>query len=207
MNRLNEPPIDSDFSDFSYKPGQCEMGKIRGNHPDGGQSFTKLVCRPNQITLVEEWTENTADDFNNKSVEILKQWFELFPNTAIIAQKCCLRALVQPAVVHDSRSFLGDQVMSIGPQMKSTFKGMPFRVGFTFTCQRKTQGYNLFIDTTVNSWMDNKTVWVQVEGVYPMEKPLNATNHEMSQFPFKDCKGFLEDEVINFLNQYDKKND
>lgn len=205
MNRLNDPPIGIEFHDFSYKPSQCEMGKTRSSYPDGGQAFTKLVCRPNQITLVEEWTENTADDFKNKFVGILKQWFELFPTTAIIAQKCCLRALIQPAVFSDSRSFLGDHVMDIGPRMHGIFKDMPFRIGFTFTCQRKIQDYTLFIDTTVNSWRDTKRVWVQVEGVYPMEKPLNATNHEKAQFPFEDCKGFLEDEVINFLNQYDKR--
>lgn len=95
--------------------------------------------------------------------------------------------------------------MTIGPQMQSAFKDMPFRVGFTFTCLRKIHDYTLFIDTTVNSWRDKKTVWVQVEGVYPMERPLNATNYDKAKFPFEDCKSFLEEEVIGFLNQYDKK--
>jgi len=204
MNQLNEAPIDADFDDFSYRPGRCEMGKLRGSPSEGGVAFSKLVCISNQITFVEEWAEITADEFKDKFVHILRAWFDLFPNTAIIAQKCCLRALVQPTRFADSRKFLGDRIMTIGAPMQQTFKGMPFKVGFTFTCLRESQGYNLYIDTTINSWRDNKTVWVQVEGTYPMEKPINATNPEKAKFPFEDSKSFLEGEVISFLDHYDK---
>jgi len=204
MNKLNQAPNETDFDDFSYRGNRCELGKLRGIGPEGGESFRKLVCTSNQITLVEEWAETTADAFKHELVGILDAWFALFPNTAIIAQKCCLRALVQPVNFPDSRKFLGDRIMNIGTPMERTFKGMPFKVGFTFTCQRLMRGYNLYIDTTVNSWRDNRTVWVQVDGVYPMEKPINATNTNTTEFPFEDCKSFLETEVLSFLSQFDK---
>lgn len=206
FNQLNSPPVDADFDNFSYKTDscQCDMVKLRGSPPEGGQAFTKFLCRSNQITLVEEWAETTADEFKDRFIGILEGWFKLFPYTAMIAQKCCLRALVQPANFNDSRNFLGDRIMKIGPPMESTFKGMPFKIGFTFTCIRESKGYNLFIDTTVNSWRDNRSVWVQVEGIYPMEKPINATNIEIAKFPFEDCRSFLQSEVISFLNQFDK---
>jgi hypothetical protein len=204
MTKLNQGPIQADFDDFSYRPARCEMGKQRGGPPEGGAAFSKLVCLTNQITVVEEWAEITAEEFKDKFVKILEAWFALFPNTAIIAQKCCLRALVQPAKFRDSRNFLGDRIMRIGPPMEQMFKSMPFKVGFTFTCLRKTEGYNLFIDTTVNSWKDNQRVWLQVDGTYPMEKPINASNPEIAKFPFEDCRSFLESEVISFLNQFDQ---
>jgi len=203
MNRLNDAPIDADFDDFSYRPAHCEMGKQRDGPSEGGAAFTKLVCIRNQLTFVEEWAEISANEFEDRFVKILKAWFDLFANTAIIAQKSCLRALVQPAKFDDSRDFLGDRIMNVGALMQNTFKSMPFRVGFTFTCLRQTRGYKLFIDTTVNSWRDNRTVWVQVEGTYPMEKPINASNPEIAKFPFEDCRSFLESEVISFLNQFD----
>jgi len=206
MNKLNEAPINADFDDFSYRPARCEMGKLRSGPTKGGGAFTKLVCLSNQITLVEEWAEITANEFTDKFVNILGVWFTLFPNTAIIAQKSCLRALVQPSNFSDSRTFIGDRIMKIGPPMQTTFKGMPFKVGFTFTCLRKTQNYNLFIDTTINSWKDNQTIWIQVEGTYPIEKPINASNTDTTKYPFEDCKSFLESEVICFLNLYDKSN-
>jgi hypothetical protein len=201
---LNNAPFDAEFDDFSYRPGRCEMGKLRREGQESGPAFTKLVCAPSEVTLIEEWAECTADAFKDKFVEILRVWFEIFPHTAVIAQKCCLRALLQPMTIQDSRSFLGDHVMKIGSSMDKTFKGMPFKVGFTFTCQRKTGDYNLYIDTTVNSWRDNRRVWVQVEGAYPMGKPMNATNPEIAKFPFEDCKSFLEGEVVSFLNQFDR---
>lgn len=207
MNRFNEPPISADFDDFAYRANRCEMAKLRGASDEGGQKFTKFVCGTNEITLVEEWTENSADDFINSSVEMLKVWFGLFPSTAIIAQRCCLRALMQPSTCADSREFLGDRMMRIGPPMKQAFTEMPFKVGFTFTCRRQSGDYSLFIDTTVNSWRDNKRIWSQVEGTYPMEKPMNATNPELAREPFRDCKAFFEEEVIGFLNTYEGKQD
>ncbi len=207
MNKFNEPSIDADYDDFSYKPDrcECEMGKLRGSGPEGGQAFSKLVCTNNQITLVEEWAETTADEFKDKFVEILKAWFNLFPYTAIIAQKCCLRALVQPSSVHDSRDFLGDCIMKIKQPMTKTFRKMPFKVGFTFTSLREIQGYHLYVDTTINSWRDNHRVWLQVEGTYPMSEPMNASNPDKAKFPFEDCQSLLEGEVIGFLNQFDQK--
>jgi hypothetical protein len=207
MDQLNEAPIDADFDDFSYKPEHsvCEMGKLRGSYSEGGQAFTKIACATNQITLVEEWTESTAEHFKDKFVEILKIWFRQFPHTAVIAQKCCLRALVQPTVVSDSRDFLGHCIMKIREPMQQTFKTMPFKVGFTFTCLREMQGYYLYVDTTVNSWRDNRRVWLQVEGSYPMREPMNASNPDKARFPFEDCQSLLESEVIGFLNQFDRK--
>lgn len=209
MNKLNEPPVDADFGDFSYRTNRCEMGNVRGDstETEGGQAFTKLVCAPNRITLVEEWTQSTADQFKDESVEVLKAWFELFPHTAIIVQRCCIRALVQPALVGDSRRFIGDRIMGVGESMNRTFKDMPFKVGFTFSCLRHSDGSQLVIDTTVNTWKDNKRVWVQVEGTQPMPKPMNAANPEAARGPFEDSQRFLEAEVINFLKQYDVKKD
>ena len=203
--KLEQALANVDFDDFSYRVGSCEMGKLRGEGPDGGPAFKKLVIKPREITLVDEWTETTAEGFMGELVETLRCWFAVAPNTAIIAQRCCLRALVEPVVVRDSREFLGDKIMQVGKGMRETFKEMPFKVGFTFTSLRKTGDYQLYIDTTVNSWRDNKRVWVQVEGLYPMEKPVNAANPERTKVPFEDCKSFLENEVLSFLNQYDQR--
>lgn len=202
-NKLNANPVDADLDDFSYSGDRCEMGKLLGEGPEGGKKFRKFVCSVNEITLVDEWVIIPVEDFINKLVNVLKMWFKLFPNTAIIAQRCCLRALVQPSFVEDSRKFLGDRIMKIGEPMKNTFRSMPFKVGFTFTSQRQIGGYNLLIDTTVNSWRDNKRVWIQVNGVYPMDKPINATNPKQTKRPFEDCRSFLEKEVLEFLKHFD----
>lgn len=206
-NSLNTSPADVDFCDSSYRPQRWEMGEIRDGVCEGGQAFTKLVCDPNQITLVEEWTESPADQFKKKSVAILRVWFERFPHTAIIVQRTCIRALLQPAQIGDSREFLGKRVMKMGPAMQGKFQAMPFKIGFTFSCLRQSEDCQLMIDTSVNSWRDNKQVWIQVEGMAPMPKPMNATNPDVASCPFEDCRRFLEEEVIGFLDQYDTKAD
>jgi hypothetical protein len=206
MNALNEQPEPIDFDDFSYRSDSCEMGRLRGTRPKGGGAeFTKLIYRSDQLTLVEEWAEITADEFKERFVKVLTNWFNFFPNTVIIAQNCCLRALVQPTSLPDSRQFLGDEVLKIGVPIQSTFQTMPFKVGFTVTVLRPIESYQLIIDTTVNSWRDNRSVWVQVNGSSPIAPPINATNPETAKKPFEYCKSFLETEAIRFLSEFDDK--
>lgn len=208
MRALNEPPEPIDFNDFSYMPdrGSCDMGKRKGTTPKGGGlGFTKLTYDNDQLTLVEEWADITADEFKEKFVKVLTNWFRFFPNTVIIAQNCCLRALVQPAIFSDSREFLGDQVLKIGEPIRNSFKTMPFKVGFTVTVLRPIQNYQLIINTSINSWRDNRSVWVQVNGSSPIAPPINASNPETANAPFEYCKDFLETEAICFLSEFDKK--
>jgi hypothetical protein len=204
MSRLNAPPMQAGFDDFLYRPDRCEMGRVRGDSPDGGRAFTKLTCTAGQITFVEEWTESTVEEYADAAVGILGLWFELFPRTAIVAQKCCLRALVQPSAATDSREFLGAMVMKVREPMQQVFEALPFRIGLTFTCVRNVQAVQLLIDATVNSWRDNQRVWVQVEGTYPMKQPVNAANLDAARFPLADAKALLETEVLGFLNQFDR---
>lgn len=204
MNVLNKEPIAADFNDFSYRSDRCEMGKLRGNRPEGGLVFTKLTYSDKHLTLVEEWADISAEEFKEKFVHVLTAWFQIFPNTAIIAQTCNLRALVQPVNFKDSRDFLGDRILQIGPPMRDTFlHGMPFRVGFTFGCARDLPDCQLFIDTTVNSWRDNHSIWVEVNGTSPMAQPINATNTEKAEQSFEACKSFLENDIINLLSKFD----
>jgi hypothetical protein len=207
LYKLNEHTIGADFDDFSFRSDRCEMGKFRGNNPQGGDAFSKLVYSNNILSLVEEWADTSADDFKEKFVRILSIWFELFPNTAIVIQNYCLRALVQPMKFKDSRVFLGNHVLKIGDSMNKIFSAMPFRVGFTVGCTREILGYKLYIDTTVNSWRDTRTVWVEVNGTSNLIQPVNATNFNETKKPFEVCKDFLETEVISLLKEFDTSSD
>jgi hypothetical protein len=193
-----------DFDDFSYRADRCEMGKLRGSRPEGGTAFTKLTYSNKYLTLVEEWAEISAREFEEEFIGVLTAWFQTFPNTAIIAQTCTLRALVQPVNFKDSRDFLGDNILAIGTPMRDTFlHGMPFRIGFTFGCVHNLPDCQLFIDTTVNSWIDNRSVWLEVNGISPMAQPINATNTGKAQQSFEACKSFLEDDVMKLLIKFD----
>jgi hypothetical protein len=207
MNALNQPPEAVEFDDFSYRPERCEMGKVRGGRPNqqGGTAFTKLVYMNDQLTFVEEWADITADEFKQRFVKVLTGWFRFFPGTAIIAQNCCLRALLQPVNYPDSRQFIGDHVLQIGQSIQKTFATMPFKVGFNVTVIRPFGNHQLVIDTSINSWRDNRSVWLQVTGSSPLAPPINAANPQSAAEPFEHCKSFLEAEAVGFLNEFDKK--
>lgn len=205
MNSLNSGDHPIDFDDFSYRATRCEMAKVRETRPGGGTAFTKLVYANDLFTLTEEWAEISTDDFAKEFVRVLGGWFEVFPETLIVAQRCTLRALVQPSNYADSREFVGDRVLGFVRTMQPQLKKKAFKVGFNVTCTDKVTDHQLVIDAMVNSWRDNKTVWLQVQGGCPMAKPINAASEtSVPERIFDSCRKFLEDDIVGFLNLFDQ---
>jgi len=199
MKKLNAPPVKADFCDFSFKEDSCEMARVRDE-----SKFSKLTYKNGHITLTEEWAEISINEFESKSLYVLKAWFELFPLTIAVIQRCCFRAFIQPINSPDSRVFLGDNMLGIGPNMKQAFQEMPYKVGFTVTCQRQKDNSIIDIETKVNSWKDKEDVWIEINGGTPLVEPLNAANCEKSAFLIQYCKDFFEREIISLLNQFDQ---
>lgn len=203
-DRLNNSgPLTSGYHDFSYRPNRCELAELRGEREHGGKPFSKISCQPDELTVVEEWAELTADEFAEKLTAVLKVWFEVFPQTFLVAQRSTLRALVQPTNCDDSRVFLGDRVLSLGPKVHDTFTDMPFKIGFGASCMKKVHDQELFIDATVSSWRDNRLVWTEVQGTAPLAAPLNAGHIEPARLLFTSCRTFLEGELLALLASYD----
>jgi hypothetical protein len=203
MQKLNANPNIGDYDDLSYRPERCELAKVRGSHPLGGEAFSKVVYAAGQLSVVEEWADIAADDFNKKFAGILRNWFECFPQMVAVMEQCCLRALVQPRQSTDSREFVGSKVLQLGPRLQRAFSAMPHQVGFTASCQRHFSGGDMFIETQVRSWRDNRSVWLEVAGNAPMRTPINSANLTPAEQPVTVCRRFLEDEVIRLLDDFD----
>jgi hypothetical protein len=204
MQKLNSDPRLGDYDDLSYRPERCELAKVRGSHPMGGEAFSKVVYGAGQLSVVEEWADISADQFKGKFLGILRIWFECFAQTVAVMEHCCLRALVHPRHAADSRQFVGDRVLTLGPRLHDTFSKMPHQVGFTIGCERDCAGGGkLLIETKVSSWRDNRSVWVEVAGSAPMRAPVNAANLPAAEQPFTVCKDFLETEVVGLLQHCD----
>jgi hypothetical protein len=209
FNILNSREYQCDYDDFSYNPNHCEFGKLRNIDRQGGQGYGKLIYLNGFLALIEEWAEINIDQFIEKSKNVLKCWFRCFPATIVITQQCIIRALVHPVHFSDSREFLGDKVMKVGPHLKKSFSDMPFKIGFNTAVIRDDTEHNLqvFIDAAINSWRDNKSVWIEIQGNVAFPHPLNATNPEISMFPIHICKEFIVNDIVNFLKEYDLKQD
>jgi hypothetical protein len=207
MDKINEDyPLDFSFKDFSDRtPVRCEMANTR-RLSDGREAFSKFIYNNNSIAYIEEWAEISPDEFEQKCNKLLRVWFNLFPQTAIVAQNTCVRALVQPNKFKNSLDFLGDKILNVKQSIHNTFENMPFKIGFTFACPKKQPDcpIPIIIDTSINSWTDNKSVWIQVSSNSPLLPPVNAANIERGTAPVIDSKNFLEDEVLKLLNEYDK---
>ncbi|MCP4711645.1 MAG: hypothetical protein GY869_23755 [Planctomycetes bacterium] len=207
MDTLNKAPVSADFDDFSYRENSCEMGKIRTGETRGKTGFSKLIFKDDQLTLTEEWAVITANEFEKKFLDILKSWFDYFPQTLVIIQRCWIRALLQPVNTVDSRAFLGDKVLRIGERMGEEFKEMPFGVGFNFGCNRGNKDIPLTIETKVSSWQNTPSVWAEIKGSQHMPKPINATSYDEAAKPFQECLKFFEKELIPLLNRFDTPED
>ncbi|UCE61091.1 MAG: hypothetical protein JSU63_04940 [Phycisphaerales bacterium] len=205
FDELNSNPEFGEYDDFSYRPDRCQLAKSRGTAQQGGQAFSKVVYSQDALSVVEEFTELSADEFSQKIKVVLSCWFKCFSQTCAIAQTSCLRALVTPVHFQNSRDFLANGVLKIGPALKEKLDDLPHSVGFNFACQRKPGNTPMNLEAKASSWRDGRAVWIEVTGVAPMDQPLNAVKHDQAQVVFGRCKEFLESEVIPLLNVYDRE--
>lgn len=200
---LSRDPRTNFYQDFTYRPDRCELGQTRDKVEGGGQGFSKVVCSPERLVIVEEWAELAADEFCGRMEAILAAWFQVFPQTLFIVQESVMRALVEPRTVKDSRQFLGDKVLQLGPRLERTFHGMPFKIGFNVACVRQMAEHQVFMEATVGSWRDNRRVWLEAKGLAPLGPPLNATNTGAAARLFSGCRQFVEDELLSLLRGYE----
>jgi len=206
MGTLNGDPTAGDYDDFSYRPDRCELAKLRESHAKGVQGFSKVLYQNDRLTLVEEWAEVSAEEFGRKLVGLLNAWFRHFPQMFAVIERCWLRALLQPQHFPDSRDFIGNRVLGLAQHLQGNFAVMPYKVGFSVACGRPWgQQHPLVIDTKVNSWRDNRSVWVEVGCTTPLSPPINSTNVDRAQLPFSKSKDFLESEVVNLLEGLDNE--
>lgn len=205
FEELNKAQEFSGYDDFSYRPAACELAKSRGPTPQGGQIFSKIVYKNDELTVVEEWTDDSAEEFARKLKIVLDKWFMCFPETLAVVQTCVARALITPRHFDDSRHFLGGAVLGLESAIESTIQSRPHKIGFTFACQRQHGTVPMNLECAVSSWSDNRSVWIEVRAISPLAKPLNATNHDQAEVIFEQCTTFLNQEVLPLLQRYDKE--
>lgn len=204
FEKLNANERFGGYDDFLYRPDKCELVKARGTVPQGGQAFSKVVYGNDALSVVEEFAEYSTQEFAQHLKIVLDAWFGCFPQTVIVLQNSCLRALITPLNHDNSLSFLGDDVLKLRSVFQSKLDQMPQKVGFTFACQRKYGSVPLTLEAKVNSWRDRRSVWIEVNGAAPMAQPLNAANHDQAEALFGKCRQFMEEEVVPLLDDYDK---
>lgn len=204
FDHLNADRHFGGYDDFSYRADRCELVKSRGTDARGGQAFSKVVYQADSLSMVEEWTEHSTDEFAQKIKVVLDDWFKCFPETLAVVQSCWVRALVLPIHVVDSRDFVGGAVLGLKPVLCSKLSEPPYKIGFTLGCRRRFGAVPMNLECIATSWRDNRSVWIEVRADTPLEQPLNATKHDQAETVFGRCTGFLKDEILPLLLHYDK---
>jgi hypothetical protein len=205
FERLNQDRTFGGYDDFLYRGDRCELAKPRGSVAGGGQAFGKVAYGNDILTIVDEWSDASTNEFCQKIKMHLDAWFVCFPSTLAVVQTCWLRALATPVHYEDARQFLGDAVLSLGESFQQKFSAMPHTVGFTFACQRQQPSGPLDFESRISSWRDRRSVWIEVRGVAPLNPPVNAAKHDQAELVFDHCRRFLEDEVVRLLEAYDRE--
>lgn len=205
FEQLNSNRDFGGYDDFSYRADRCELVKSRGSAQTGGPAFSKVVYTPDSLTVVEEWTDHSTEEFAQKLKIVLDAWFGCFGETLALVQSSIVRALFEPRQVNDSRVFLGGRVLGLQPAFDSKLHGPVQKVGLTLGCERRFGEVPMTVECVATSWRDNRSVWMEVKAVTPLEKPLNAASHERAEAIFGRCVAFLTDELLPLLLYYDQK--
>lgn len=207
FSKLNTGPAVGGYDDFSYRPDRFELAKTRGSDPRGGERFGKVLYANDVLSLVEEYTEDSAQDFSQRLKVILDAWFAVFPETIVVIQRCCIRALATSSSQQDSRDFLGERVLKLQPSLDSKLGGKPLKVGFHLACQGQKSSSPMTLEAKVSSWRDSRSVWMEITSMAPLQQPLTAASPDLAEVLFANTNEFLLDNIIPLLAEYDTKED
>lgn len=203
--KLNSKLPDGGYDKFDFAGNRCEMVTPRGETQGRGPSFSKLICAGNEVAIVEEWSQCSSPEFLDKCKDVMKIWFDCFPATLAVVQRVWVRALVEPVTEQDSREFIGNRMLKLTDTMQETFKEMPHQVGFTIGLVRKFPKFQLHLDIKVQSWRDNRSIWIEVMGAAPLNPPINATKPEACGAVIEKVIEALESEVMGLIHKYDQE--
>ncbi len=199
----------------------CEEENCEYEHQEVGESQLLLATRRKgelekaetvstvrltgrQLEINEEFPDIPKEDFGPKVEAICSKCFELARIPLGFFQKVRVRALAQPSSVKDSRVFVGDSMLQLSQrEFFRLLTRKPSLVGMRMTFPPLNEQSD-FVDVRIDSWRDNRRVWIQVESQRPLNPPVAASNTDVLSRNVNAVYGFLEEQLTPALNAFDK---
>lgn len=172
-----------------------------------GKTVSLCEFKKDRIVIREEWAEITLDEFSHKILQILTRAFRLLDIKFLVMQVCTIRCLFTSSPSVDARGFLAEKVCSLKAKehIIPYFQRQAQLFGIRLSFPPNKDKINSF-DAKIESFnQDFSKIFVEINGTFPLVKPITATNIEVAKTNMKETYDFCERNIGDFLDQFDKK--
>ncbi len=134
------------------------------NPPTAPGQVSVVTFQPDRIVLREEFRATTVEDFAARLVNVLGTCYRTLEIPQSIAQLFCIRTLINPLQVNDSRRFVAERLVAGLDPGESGFDRPLHSAGVRMTFQR-TEKSPLALTVRVEPWLQEpRSLWLEVVG-------------------------------------------
>lgn len=190
-----------DYKEFRLIPGGAEMSSAKGR--------LRSVCsiRADRLTVFEDWTTVSLDEFATRVEEIAKRYLQMIAIKVFVVQHSVVRALLTPTYFKDTRAFLAETVCRLdgAQEIFPHFEQKPchmfgLRLMFPPT-ENEPRRFSLRIESYNQ---DPSRVFVEcicdLEGPPTTEENLHTIDENLRR-----AYTYTTERTFSFLNQFDKE--
>jgi len=194
-NKLFQQPAIA-YQSFQVQPDGIHLS----NMAQSPGQVSAVTFRPDRMVVREELRSTTVEDFGARVIEIAKVSFAALEIPTSMAQQFIVRTLINPRHSTDSRSFVGERLLSESQNLQAF--GRPLHsVGLRLTFPQTPQHNELF-HLRIEPWNhDPRSLWVENAGSFTaaVTQEQLPTLGEQLMATYR----FVTGPVSKFLSHYD----
>jgi hypothetical protein len=187
------------YRDFKLVAGGAQLSNAASNVVGHPVSVVNLLA--DRVQVREEQTGASKDEFAERLMALAECALEVLPMQLFMVQQFAVRAVVNPQAGDDARAFMLQTVAGFDENLMSAFPAMPSLVGMRFTFPPSEQDQAVYNVRLESFSQDNRSLFLENVGTFG--RPVVASELSRINDRFDATYAFLQDHVIQFVEQFD----
>ncbi|RKY22543.1 MAG: hypothetical protein DRQ55_00465 [Planctomycetota bacterium] len=187
------------YRDFKLVPGGAQLSNAVPGMP--GQPVSLVNLAADRVQIREEQTGVSKDEFAERLTALAQCALETLPVQLFMVQQFAVRSVVNPQAGEDARQFMLQTVAGFDEGLMSSFPSLPSLVGMRFTFPPNEQDQAVYNVRVESFSQDNRSLFLENVGTFG--RPVKADEVSKLAERFGATYAFLQDHVINFVEQFD----
>lgn len=187
------------YKDFKLLPGGAQFSNSSGGLPGSPVSMVNLLA--DRIQMREEQTGASAEDFSTRLRFLAEKALNSLPMQLFMVQQFAVRSVVNPQSSDDARGFVLQTVYGFDENLLSAFPSVPSLAGMRFTFPPSGEEQAVFNVRIESFSQDNRSLFLENVGTFG--RPIVAGDLDKLPERFTSTYHFLQEQVVDFVDQFD----
>jgi hypothetical protein len=191
--------VECSYRDFRLIPGGAQFSNQAGGMPGAPVSLANLLA--DRVQIREEQTGMSREEFETRVGHLAKTVLATLPIKLFLAQQYAVRSVINPHSSSDAREFVLRTLFGFDDALLTTFPVPPSLAGLRLAFPPAPDGAGIFNVRVESFSTDNRSLFLETVGTFG--QPVQADGIEGLVQRFDATYDFLQDQLVNFVAQFD----